>query len=974
MKRFAHALSAFFLLFLATAGAEAATYIVTTTNDSGAGSLRQAILDANATDGVDDVIEFDIPAAGVQTITPLTSLPSITDPVILDGYTQTGASPNTLAIGSDAVLLIEIDGTTAGGVGIRFTAAGGSSTLRGLVVNRFLTGIYLDDADDMVIAGNHVGTDATGTLDRGNTGIGIALDNGAQSDFIGGNAPSARNVIAGSKNNVSLGSPDTLNNVILGNYIGVTAAGTASIPGEIGINVNNAGPNTIGGAGSGGNIISGHTQGPGAGISIINPSEGIQIHGNIIGLGADAATPVPNQVGIRIGHGLSGSPVAITIGSAGAPNVIASNLQEGIVLSTNGNTFIQGVAIDANSIHDNGQLGIDIGDNGVTPNDTLDGDAGNNDLQNFPVVSAASSLGGNLTIGGSLHSAPHDMFTVRLYHSGACDSSGNGEAATPLGSVVVNTNASGNAVFNATMASALTTGVITATATNTGMQNTSELSLCQAIAVVVQPSATIGDVSVIETNAGTTVATFTIFLSAAPPAGASISYTTANGTATIGDNDYVAESANAVFAAGQTAQTIDVTINGDASVEPDETFLVNLTGATNATIADNQAVGTIRTDDSVPVLTIADASTPEGNVATIPLSFTVSVSPAPAFDVTVSYVTSDGSAVAPEYATTSGTVTIPAGSTSATFDVNVNGDTMYELDETFTVTLFNASNATISVDVATGTILNDDPIPTVTINDPSAAEGNVGNSPLTFTATLSNPTYLNVSIPYTIANDSATAGSDYITQSGAFTFISPQITRNLDVSVIGDTTPESDETFFVNLGAPSNAAIGDNQSVGTILDDDNVAAAPDLAVTKTAPASVALGQTFAYTIVVANAGAGSATNVTLTDVLPSEVTFVSSSSTQGVCSGTTTVTCVIGTLVSGGSATVMINVTATTAGPIANTASVLASETEGNSANNSDAAVVTAAAATAAIPTLSEWGLIAMLLALTGLAVARARM
>src|SRR5687767_10621817 len=100
MTRFAHALSAF-LLFLAAANAQAATYTVTTTNDSGPGSLRQAILDANAT-AVSDTIEFDIPAAGVQTITPLTSLPSITETVNIDGYTQTGASPNTLAVGSDA--------------------------------------------------------------------------------------------------------------------------------------------------------------------------------------------------------------------------------------------------------------------------------------------------------------------------------------------------------------------------------------------------------------------------------------------------------------------------------------------------------------------------------------------------------------------------------------------------------------------------------------------------------------------------------------------------------------------------------------------------------------------------------------------------------------------------------------------------------------------------------------------------------
>jgi hypothetical protein len=110
-------LSCSLLLLAASAALPASTFTVTNTNDSGAGSLRQAILDANANGGP-DTIEFNIPGSGVHTISPATVLPPITDIAVLDGYTQPGASPNTAAVADDAVFLIEIDGTGAGGKGL----------------------------------------------------------------------------------------------------------------------------------------------------------------------------------------------------------------------------------------------------------------------------------------------------------------------------------------------------------------------------------------------------------------------------------------------------------------------------------------------------------------------------------------------------------------------------------------------------------------------------------------------------------------------------------------------------------------------------------------------------------------------------------------------------------------------------------------------------------------------------------------
>src|SRR5438270_5495227 len=182
------------------------TFTVTNTNDSGAGSLRQAILDANANPGT-DTIAFNISGSGIHTITPASLLPTITDSVIIDGYTQPGSSPNTLQNSDNAVLLIELNGSAVplgpcaafcGGL----TITAGNSMVRGLVVNRF-TGnfqdyaIVLQGSGGNVIEGNFIGTNPTGVAAAAN-GVtrGIAVFS-SSNNTIGGATPSARNVISG---------------------------------------------------------------------------------------------------------------------------------------------------------------------------------------------------------------------------------------------------------------------------------------------------------------------------------------------------------------------------------------------------------------------------------------------------------------------------------------------------------------------------------------------------------------------------------------------------------------------------------------------------------------------------------------------------------------------------------------------------------------------------------------------------------
>jgi parallel beta-helix repeat protein len=237
----------------------------------------------------------------------------------------------------------------------------------------------------------------------------------------------------------------------------------------------------------------------------------------------------------------------------------------------------------------------------------------------------------------------------------------------------------------------------------------SDIGAYERLAAGGTPSLSISDVTVTEGDAGTTTASFAVTLSAASAQAVTVSFATADGTATAG-SDYVAASGSLSFAPGVTTQPVQVTVNGDTVDEPDETFLVNLSAPTSATIADGQGVGTILDDDlPPPALSIGDASLPEGNAGTTPFSFTVTLSAPASAPVTVDYATADGTATAgSDYVAQSGTLSFLPGATSASVSVLVNGDTALEPDETFTVNLTNPNGATVADGQATGTILNDD--------------------------------------------------------------------------------------------------------------------------------------------------------------------------------------------------------------------------------------------------------------------------
>ncbi|MCA9062796.1 MAG: DUF4347 domain-containing protein, partial [Planctomycetaceae bacterium] len=384
-----------------------ATFTVTNTNDSGAGSLRQAIIDANALAGT-DTITFNIattdpgyvdptpasPNSGDEywTIALSSGLPYVTESVVIDGWSQPGYTQTPV---------IEIDGSGAGSAyGLYLNTGSGGSTVRGLVINQFnLAGLYIwTGAAGSTIVGNSIGTDVTGSIDLGN-GSGIVTS--SSSTIIGGSTLQERNIIAG----------------------------------------------------NGGN-----------GIQLANGSSNNIIQGNLIGIGSGGEA-LGNGTGIAFGN-LSSSGTLVGGTNAGEGNVIAFNSGIGIRTTTGtgaGNSFL------GNLIYANSGIGIDLSSNGVTINDAGDADTGPNGLQNFPVITSATSAAGGTTVAGTLNSSASTTYRIEFFSTpdGSVDGSGHGEGQRYLGFTTVTTDGLGDASFNVLLSGVPLAGPDTVTATAT---------------------------------------------------------------------------------------------------------------------------------------------------------------------------------------------------------------------------------------------------------------------------------------------------------------------------------------------------------------------------------------------------------------------------------------------------------------------------------------------------------------------------
>src|SRR5215831_15299245 len=275
------------------AEASGSTFTVGNTADTGPNSLRQAILDANLTTGA--TIAFAIPSTDpncnstthVCTITPQTVLPAITSTVTIDGYTQPGTSANTLVAGDNAVIRIVINGAIVEGTqnllsGLQIAAS--NCIVRGLDINTFYTQILISSGSGNIIAGNFLGTDASGTTvpGSGNEG-GIGVNVQSPNNTIGGTTAAARNLIGARGNGIEIGGPGTgaTGTLIQGNLIGTNRAGTAGLGvGNTGIHDNGVNLVTIGGVVSGArNVIAQNSAGDGISLNGSN----CKIQGNFVG-------------------------------------------------------------------------------------------------------------------------------------------------------------------------------------------------------------------------------------------------------------------------------------------------------------------------------------------------------------------------------------------------------------------------------------------------------------------------------------------------------------------------------------------------------------------------------------------------------------------------------------------------------------------------------------------------------------------
>ncbi|MFK7732564.1 MAG: beta strand repeat-containing protein, partial [Pseudomonadales bacterium] len=536
-------------------------------------SLREAITATNntANGASPDKIRFDIAGAGPHTITLSSALPTITQTVILDGWSEPDYAGTPV---------IELDGSSAGaGVnGLAFAGGGAGSTVRGFAITQFAnSGIFLSNVNSVTVVGNYIGTNIAGTADSGNSvsgivlsnadlntiggltvaernvisgnnshGIdlqngaatntiignyvgtnalgtaqigngnwGIALSSGSNNNTIGGASANARNVVSGNTVGLDFTDASTSDNTVLGNYIGLNAAGTANIGNgnaaivvqnsaaansfesnviaggstdgiridgadntqilsnfigtnaagdadlgflQEGIDVSNADGTIIGAVGQG-NLISGNNS---AGIGLRVAASNTEIIANLIGTNAANTAGIANSV-----HGIAISSTAADsrIGgvAAGESNTIRFNSGDGVSITGSGT----GHSVVGNSIFANTELALDLDIDGVTGNDFNDVDSGVNNLQNYPTVHSAITNGStSVTITGNINTIASTNYQIHFYANSAADASGFGEGERYLGSTSVTTNISGDASFNQVLSALVADGeFISATAT-----------------------------------------------------------------------------------------------------------------------------------------------------------------------------------------------------------------------------------------------------------------------------------------------------------------------------------------------------------------------------------------------------------------------------------------------------------------------------------------------------------------------------
>ena len=435
-----------------------ATFTVTSLADSGIGSFRQAILDANANAGSDQIV-FNNPGADYPIFQPLSPLPKMTDPVVLDATSEPGFVNRPI---------VTLDGSKAGPDASGLVLLGGQSVVEGFVITGFSNyGIVIAQGGGDLVSGNYLGVNATGQTAAPN-GSGGLMISGASNNSIGLPVQGGGNVISGNGGDgvQIVGpvrgalTPVASGNQVLSNFIGLDSTGTQSLGNRgNGIQLVNASANAIGGTGFGfGNVISSNG---GSGIAILGDSSATpssssggfnRVQGNLIGAARDATNDFGNG-----GSGVFVSASANSIGGtvSGAANLIAHN-------GTNGVTVLgQNVPVLSNAIFGNHNLGIDLvpSDASTRVSSQLIGNNG----QKAPAILSLRRNGAAATITGSLVAAPSTTYTLQFFGNLA----GEAQGRVFVGSSFQTTDATGQISFALIIPTGVpSNGLVTATATS----------------------------------------------------------------------------------------------------------------------------------------------------------------------------------------------------------------------------------------------------------------------------------------------------------------------------------------------------------------------------------------------------------------------------------------------------------------------------------------------------------------------------
>jgi hypothetical protein len=777
--------------FFVASSLTAATFTVTNTLDSGAGSLRDAIAAANAVPGA-DTIAFAIPGAGVRTIAPLTMLPDITGPVTLDGWSQPDFAGTPIIEISGAAIATPFTN------GIHLAPGSAGSVLRGLIVNRFTSiAVYAESAGHQFF-GSWIGLAADGTTPSPllTSGTGIMLN--GDDMVVGGTGPNERNVIGGNRT-IQL-SMSGHRNIVRGNYIGTDPTGLLDRSTSAGIGMFFANDSTIGGSGPGeGNLVSANR----IGLFITGKQFRKSAHREHLRgrFGRHDGSPQQRRQRrrFRIG-GSTNSIVANVIANGSAPD------GQGVWVQSSTR-----VLISRNSFRDNFGLAIDLDAAGVTANDAGDADTGANDLQNFPVLTSAIASGGNVTIAGTLNSIAGSAYTVELYASAACDPSGYGEGETYLGSVPFTTDASGTGAFTVSLPGPAT-GFVTATARDAS-NNTSEFSACVVIASGPLSGTVHLTSSTYSVAEGDGSGSFAISRTGTGGP-ASVQYTLTDDTATNGA-DYTKTPApgTVIWAAGETStKTVSFAVTDDAIAESTETFTVALSAPVNVTLrAPASATYSIIDNDFAPGGKFGfTASTASVNEHSGVVTLDVTRTGGSAGEVHVSWSTANGSATAgSDYTAATQTLVWETGDTAPRqVVVQITDDPSIEGAETFTVKLTDPVGGTIGVpDTVTVTIVDDDHAGTLALGsatyDTSEAAGSV-----TITVNRTGGSVGPATVDYATFPGTATA-ADFTAVSGTLSWAAGEsASKSFVVAIANDGTPEPAESFSVQLANPTGAALG----------------------------------------------------------------------------------------------------------------------------------------------------------------------